>query len=349
MESRTQIEETAARWVARRDRKDLSQADEQELAAWLQASIAHRVAFIRLDSMWREANRLKALGAGVGAGVVPAPGEWQRSPFLGKKVPQGRPVTVQTASGKPRNRPVVRLRVLAASVLVGAIAVGTAWMMKSAGPAYQTHVGSIEGVTLADGSRVLLNTDSKIRVEISATERRIQLNRGEAFFDVAKEPTRPFVVVAGEQRVVAVGTKFSVRRFEHRSDEVQVVVTEGRVRMEPPTSAVKLPPVTVAAGNIARGSGAGVLLDAEPERPVDEYLTWRTGFLMFRATPLAEAAAEFNRYNATKIVIDDAAVGAVRIGGNFRSDNVEVFVRLVERSFPVRVERHGERIVLTAN
>lgn len=370
-----EIEETAAAWLTRRESDAWSEADEANLKAWLHASTAHRVAFIRLEAAWRQANRLKALGAGIPRGEVPTPGEWRQSPFFdtrGDRARSGadagtaaradrltrspvgedaRPRTkdrARAARREERSRWVARSRVVAASVVL-TFAFGIGWYFWPAGPAYETSVGGVEAVALSDGSNVTLNTNSEIRVALTDTERHIELMRGEAFFDVAKDPARPFVVLAGGQRVVAVGTKFSVRRAERRADEVRVVVTEGRVRVGPVAGvAPELPPAEVAAGSIARAGGAGVLIEEQPARPVDEYLSWRSGYLVFRATALADAVAEFNRYNTTKLVIEDPAVAAIEIGGNFRSTNVDAFVRLLKDGFSIRVEQRGDEIVLTA-
>lgn len=353
-----EIEQAAAVWLARRDRSDWSEADEAQFTRWLQASTAHRVAFVRLETMWSTANRLKALGAGVRHGVVPAPGEWHRSAFLHKRSDDTRSSDgleesfedPPMAAAQRSWRSLPRVRGLAAAVLV-ATTLSVGWYLWPAGPAYRTPVGSVEAVALSDGSNVTLNTNSEIRVSMTDTERRIELKRGEAFFEVAKDPQRPFIVVAGDQRVVAVGTKFSVRRAESGANEVRVVVTEGRVRIGPAAGGVgpELPAAEVAAGSIARSGGAGVLLDAKPARPVEEYLSWRSGYLMFRDTALADAIAEFNRYNSTKLVIEDRAIAEIQIGGNFRATNVDAFVRLLEDGFPIRVERHGDEIVLMAN
>lgn len=175
----------------------------------------------------------------------------------------------------------------------------------------------------------------------------VPLAQGEAFFEVAKDPNRPFVVEAGEQRFIAVGTKFSVRRD---SGSNRLIVTEGRVRIEAkPTliSRESAQATEVSAGGVARSGGAGILVQEKPVAEAEVMLSWRSGYLVFEQTPLADAVAEFNRYNETKIVIDDAVVAGILIGGNFRSTNVEAFVRLLEDGFPLRIERQGERIVLS--
>jgi transmembrane sensor len=198
---------------------------------------------------------------------------------------------------------------------------------------------------MADGSKVMLNTDTQLRVAMTDEERRIDLKRGEAFFDVAKDPHRPFVVTAGTERVIAVGTKFAVRRD---AGSVRVVVTEGAVRMETLGKDI-VDARPLAAGTVARTSEAGLLLQTKPLPEAEEYLSWRDGVLVFRETTLANAIAEFNRYNTHKIVIEDAAVAEMRVAGNFRSTNVDAFVRLLGQGYPLRVERHHDKIVLKAN
>ena len=206
-------------------------------------------------------------------------------------------------------------------------------------------VGSVTSVPITDGSTVTLNTNSRIRVAVSDHERRVELNRGEAFFEVAKDPTRPFVVVVGNRRVVAVGTKFSVRRDEQ--NEVRVIVTEGRVRIEPMNEAEAVP-AELTAGAIARGAGESVLIQKRPIDEIEEALSWRKGYLVFRDTPLAEAVTEFNRYNNRRVVIDDPELAQIPIGGNFRATNLDAFVRLMEDGFALRAEFRGNEILLRA-
>lgn len=365
MESSIQIEEAAAVWLARRDGGTWSEADEAEFSQWLRASTANRVAFVRLDAAWQRANRLKALGAGVGSGAVPRAGQWRHSPPFERLHPPAalslhslcaiderdapaKPES-EASSGALRKARRIRFLSLAATVLIAAT-IGIGWYLWPDGPSYRTPIGGLAAVPMSDGSRIILNTNSEVRVAVTQTERRVELSRGEAFFEVAKDPARPFVVKAGDKRIIAIGTKFSVRRDERRSGEVLVVVTEGRVRVE--SGATRLagavvPPAEVSAGRIARSGDAGVLIQEKPLAETEEILSWRSGYLIFRDITLADAVAEFNRYNTNKIVIEDAAVAGIRIGGNFRSTNVTAFVRLLEDGFPIRVEQRDERIILT--
>jgi transmembrane sensor len=203
---------------------------------------------------------------------------------------------------------------------------------------------------MPDGSNVTLNTDSQIRIALTDTERRVELGHGEAFFEVSKDPKRPFVVRAGDKRVIAVGTKFSVRR---EGDDIEIVVTEGKVRVEDGAAGQDSrvggsADVFLTPGSIARADDAGVLVQRRTLPEAEEHLSWRTGWLMFRDLGLADAIAEFNRYSARKIVIQDPGIASLKIEGNFRATNVEAFVRLLESGFPVRAEVRADQILLTA-
>jgi transmembrane sensor len=355
MESSTRIEEIAASWIARRDSAAFSAADAEQLEHWLQASIAHRVAFVRLDAAWRQANRLKALGAGVSPGHVPEPGEWRQSPYFERRAPATDPALEAGAasepetmredsgpSGRSKLNVAHRSRALAA-VLLLALAAGLGWYLWPGAPSYRTEVGGLAAVPMSDGSKITLNTDSVVRVAVSEAERRVELDQGEAFFEVAQDARRPFVVRVGSRRVIAVGTKFSVRRD---AEELRVVVTEGRVRVEKDVgdTITQLP-----AGAVARTGGGGVLVQRKSIPQVEELLSWRSGFVVFHQTALADAVAELNRYNTRKIVIADPSVAALRISGNFRATNVEAFARLLEQGFSIRALTNDENIVLSAD
>jgi transmembrane sensor len=100
------------------------------------------------------------------------------------------------------------------------------------------------------------------------------------------------------------------------------------------------------AGSVAHAVDAGVLVQEESPARVEESLSWRSGILVFHDITLADAVAEFNRYNTRQIVIEDPAVARLRIAGNFRATNVEAFVRLVEHGYPLRVEQQGDEVIL---
>lgn len=355
MENRQQAESSAAAWIARRERDDWSASDEAELDAWIRATTDNRVAWLRLNAAWQQTNRLKSLTTSVPRGTVPAPDQislpFYASGAEDKHVdPADAPTTVCAEDSSVR-RTKAAFQALAASIVL-AVAAALSWVFWPSGPSYHTEVGALQVVPLPEGSRVTLNTDSEIRLAVTEKERRVDLEHGEAFFEVAKDPERPFVVTAGTKRVIAVGTKFSVRR---ENDEIRVFVTEGKVRVE--QDAERSSGATVragdeggailAAGSIARANDDSVLVQERSVADVEQLLTWRTGHLAFDKTPLADAVAEFNRYNKRKIVIQDPSVAAIRVGGNFRATNVDGFVRLIASDLPVTATQQGNEIILT--
>ena len=360
-----QIEQAAADWLARRDSGDWSAQAQAQLDAWLAESTAHRVAFLRLSAAWSEGGRLKALAAGTEPGQMPERGAWTAPPFAARAEPAagaddgdtdaaqpaaaGSPARADARVFAPRPRAPRRYGArLAAAAAVGAVALSMFWGWSLYGKveqaSYRTAIGDLTTVPLADGSRATLSSDSRIEVALSRAQRRVELRQGEAFFDVAKDPGRPFAVEAGGRRVVAVGTHFSVRRD---GGDLRVVVTEGTVRLESePIDGHRQPTTLLPAGSIALAGPNGVLVRSVSVDEAERVVDWRNGYLVFRDTPLAAAAAEFNRYNARKLVIGDTAAGELRVGGNFRWSNAEVFVGLLEQAMPVRAERLHDRIVL---
>jgi len=351
VESSTEIERAAAAWLARRDAPGWSERDEAELAAWLE-STAHRVAWLRLQAAWEQSDRLRALAAGMPPDHVPARGSWNHSRFSRRA---GHNVALEDANsgehptGAGRAADMLRGRLLrwlaaAAVLLLVAGALGfQSWRMRALEEAtYATAVGELRTVSLADGSRATLSSGSELGVTLARNERHIALRRGEAFFDVAKDADRPFVVQSGKRSVVAVGTHFAVRAD---GEALRVIVVEGSVRLTSATPEATMPAL-LSAGMIAVADAGGVHTRTYPVDRAEEMLSWRTGLLSFRATPLAEAASEFNRYNTRKLVIDDPAIGAMPISGNFRWSNTDAFVRLVEQGFALHAERRGDDIVL---
>jgi transmembrane sensor len=350
-----QIDAAASAWLIRRDSESWSAADQACFEEWLDASTLNRVAFLRLELAWDDAARLKALGAGIAGDNPPPPGHWNVTPFFDPTTPDSPSETESSRAGKVRGSGSPRLgrrgsRFVAAAALLLAIGVGAYVGFTPHGELYATPIGGLASVPMADGSQVTLNTDSQIRIALSETERRVELGHGEAFFEVSKDAARPFVVRAGNKRVIAVGTKFSVRR---EGNVVQVVVTEGKVRVEDraPAHGYRADgsaDVFLTPGSIARADDSGVLVQRKTLPEAEQQLSWRAGVLMFRDQTLGEAAAEFNRYNVHKIVIREPSVAALKIEGNFRATNVEAFVRLLESGFPVRAETHADQIVVAA-
>ena len=328
------IELCAAEWLARREFGAWADDDEAALQAWLGAETAHRVAFLRLQAAWAESDRLQALAAGWRQPGPPPRGYWT--------TPAGE--RIELARREPtRSARLPRIAAAAVLVIACTLATGLGWRSYNRvdSAQYRTALGATSILPLADGSQATLASDSRIDVRLSRQQRHVALEQGEAFFSVAKDPGRPFVVAAGGHDVVAVGTRFSVRRD---GSDLRVVVTEGTVRLE--SRGATRPAALLPAGSIALVRNDDVLVRSVPLEDAEHLLDWRQGLLAFRDTTLSEAAAEFNRYNARKLVIGDAEAGALRIGGSFRADNATAFVRLLEQGFPVRADASGDRIVL---
>jgi transmembrane sensor len=226
---------------------------------------------------------------------------------------------------------------------------------------YATTAAGYERARLADGSTIELNTSSAARVSFSVAERRVKLESGEAHFEVTPDPARPFVVHAGGVAVRAVGTAFNVR---FSGDAVEVTVTEGKVAVTPSPDAGPAPseqdttyvePVSRHPTLVAANQRLAIPLAAATPAPVVELLApaevratlaWQRRVTDFSDTPLAEVAARFNRHNELQLVIGDPELGARRIGGMFALDDVEAFVRLLERDAIVRAERDGDTVRL---
>jgi len=381
----TRIEHEAADWLARRDSGAWSEADARAFAEWQGASTAHRIAVLRIETTWQRADRLQALGAGVPRGQIPAPGSWRVSPFFergqrgvatvsggAEDVATGaerserseRSERFESSEGSGSSEDAVTDSMPAPALLAkkraGGIRAPRAWaamLVLALGGAiaayflaydpdtYRADIGAIKVISLADGSTVTLNTNTVVHVRLSGTARRIDLERGEAFFEVAKDPGRPFLVSAAGERVIAVGTQFSVLR---RAADTRVVVTEGKVKVEEFKGGAAVGPATeLPAGSIAQVGSAGVLVKQGSLEEAEAYTSWRSGYITLNDTELATAVAEFNRYNKKQLVIGDPSIATLRVGGNLRAANVEAFVRVLEEGFPVRAQDQGDHIVLT--
>lgn len=342
-----EIERTASIWLARRDAGGWSDRQQAALDAWLAESVAHRVAFLRLEAAWTETARLKAFATGETGSGVPARGAWAHSPYFAQPAGGGRqPTRVRTAHKHGRRRwPLFAS--LAASLLAIAVVVGAyAWRDYThvETGAWRTALGAQQVVQLPDGSTATLGSETGLRMAFSRARRDLDLASGEAFFDVAHDAARPFVVRVEGYDVTAVGTRFDVRRGHDR--KLRVVVTRGLVRLQPANAPGKAATM-LPAGSIAMVDGGDVLVQRVAPGEARERLSWRDGYAVFHGTPLAEAVEEFNRYNTRKIVIADPSLDALRVGGNFRLDNSAAFVRLMQEVFPVQADPRGDRIVLS--
>lgn len=323
MSSAMEIEERAAHWLARRQEPQWSSADQAALDAWLQESTSHEVAFLRLEYGWSKVDRLTVL---------------RKPPVPRQEIEEARPVPAHRSV----RRPLAWLA--AAAVLVMSVALFYFYGDVFTRDLYATTIGGHEVVPLPDGSRIELNTDTRVRTSFTADTRSVWLERGEAYFDVARDPARPFVVYAGNRRVTVLGTKFSVR-LDPDANRVQLAVAEGRVQFEQIRVSEPAPPTIATGGEKVIAEGATLRVESRTVESVATDLSWRQGVLMFDHTTLAQAAEEFNRYNRKRLVVESAAA-QIRIGGSFEAANVDGFVRLLHDTFGLNVaESEGQILV----
>lgn len=323
MESALEIEERAALWLVRRQEAGWSTADQARLDAWLRESTAHEVAYLRLESGWGKVERLAALRRS----PMPSP---QPSDTHGPAHLWSRIGSHPGAWG-----------IAAAGLLLGLVILAI-YQRSLPSNVYATDVGGHEIVRLADGSRIELNTDSRVQVDLTGQARTVWLRRGEAYFEVAREPSRPFVVYAGSRRLTVLGTKFSVR-LDPDAHRVQLAVAEGRVRLEGLGPEAESQPLIAVGGDRAVAVGSSTRLESRSVEAVSNHLSWRRGLLTFDQTTLIDAAGEFNRYNRTRIVIEPGAAD-IQIGGRFEATNVDAFARLLEDGFGLQVVESDSEI-----
>lgn len=326
MNHASRIEARAAAWIAHRDGDDWSQALQRELDAWLDESTAHRVAYLRLHAAWQRCDRLRALRASDSA---------------------LRPVNVASfVPSAPRPRPMglpawsYRVAAGVAALSLAVVLVGDPTLPGNE-QVFATPLGARVTVSLQDGSKLTLNTSTELRAKIERAERTVWLDNGEAYFDIAHDPSRPFVIVAGKRRVTVVGTKFTLRRD---GDRLEVDVVEGRVQLQ----VRDLSPTLLSRGDKAVGEGNNVLVKSKTDQRAVAAPSWLEGRLVFDQMTIAQAATEFNRYNHKKLVVADPTAAAIRIGGSFEATNVEGFAHLIHSGFGLAVESNDERILISS-
>jgi transmembrane sensor len=333
MNERERIEADAARWLARQDAGRWTADDQRALDDWLRESTAHRVAWLRLDAAWRRVGAMADLPS-----PTPAPAA---------------AAAVWPPAGAGR-------RIWITFGAAAAVVTAAAWLslrVPAGLETYSTAVGARESVSLADGSHITLNTHTRARSLINASERRVWIDEGEVFFQVQHDPTRPFVVTAGSARITVLGTQFRVR---HERGRTEVTVLEGRVQFDSPAGAkveaaprgsagspvTPPPPLRLARNEAVVTEGDSLLLAAKTPEQVRHELSWRQGRLEFEERTLGEIAAEFNRYNRKQLAVDPT-VADLRLGGSFEADNVVGFVRLVRDGFGLKVSEEGSQVRLS--
>lgn len=297
------LDRDAAEWAVAMER-GLSSDEQATLDVWLAKDPRRQGALIRAQAIWA-------------AAVGPTPVEAVRP---------------ETAT---RRR-----------MLVGALAAGVAGSIGlgvhlARERTMRTRRGEVRRLSMADGSEAVMNAQTRMAVRFSEAQRRVDLRNGEAWFDVAKDAARPFVVSTPAAQVVAVGTAFSVMEV---GDATEVVVTEGTVRVTPTDGGLA---ILATAGETVRIDAGRPMRKAalDPGR-VRRRLAWREGLIMLDGETLAEAAAEFNRYNTRQIRVSPD-VADNRVVGVFRIHDEEGFAKANADLLMLNISSSADEIVLT--
>ena len=292
------IDATAAQWVARMDSENWTEADDLALEDWLNLDIRHRGALVQAQALWTTLS--------------------DQRPFQ----------SINEDVEQPVSDPGRRSLLLWAGGALAASIVGGLYLA-DAGSSYSTEIGEVRRVALDDGSTAALNTDSKVEIAFAKKARVVRLDRGEVWFEVHKDTTRPFEVEAGDIRVRAVGTAFAVRR---RADGAEIGVTEGVVEVWKIGN--ESPRMRLRAGEaaIVSDSSAVVREQWEPD-VVERSLAWRTGKIDLVGTRVKDAIADINRYNKRKVILADPSLAGEEFDGVFRTNDPEGFARVIAGSF----------------
>ena len=304
------INEQAMRWVAVLDRDGPSADREAQLEAWLAGDSRRQGAFLRAQAAWSALDR---------ASVASTAGD--RAP-------------------PSRRRLLIGGGALAASFAGGAA--GWLGWREMRAVRIETARGEIRRVPLHDGSLAVVNTSTEVKVDLRPEFRSARIAEGEAWFQVARIPERPFVVAAGDVRVRAIGTAFSVRRMDRGA---LIQVTEGNVEawcVSDPQRVVRLGP----GGRAYVAPNAPPAVAGKIEADIDRSLAWRTGLIILDGDTLAEAAAEFNRYNDRQIRIENTDLAGETYVGRFRTNEPEAFVKAVTLTLGARAAATPDGFVI---
>jgi transmembrane sensor len=209
---------------------------------------------------------------------------------------------------------------------------------------FQTQIGETRPIDLEDGSRILLDTQSRVRVDYTATARDVELLEGRAHFEVAKDAHRPFRVRTESVEVVAVGTKFDVATLRGRTT---VTLIEGHVNVRSLLATPQSAPNTAAmvAGQQLGVTRDGQLTDNKVVK-IDNVTAWQRGTIVLDDVPLPDALASLNRYSMTQIVIPGSALQSRRVSGVFRAGDVETEALALQRYFGLRETSHSDRTIV---
>jgi len=357
-ERNEQVIDEASRWFIECRSGELDAADRREFVRWLKRSPEHVCAYMEISEAYSAVPEVQALQGPVLAQLT------ERLRARLENEPNVLPleqaqISVPASRATPGPRKALALRpiwIAATSVLC--VATFLIWRLVFQNT-YATDIGEQRAIDLEDGSRVELNAGSKIQVRYSAHQRRIDLLRGQALFQAARDERRPFTVTSGETRVQALGTRFDVDR---RASRTIVSVIEGRVALlaerdpvEPaPSSGSAAPPAMPlpAAVPMLLVAGEQAVITSNSAHKAEHAnaaasIAWTHGEVEFDQTPLGEVADEFNRHNRRILVIDGADLANLRITCVYSLDDADSLIRFLRSQPDLTVSEAGTEIHVT--
>jgi transmembrane sensor len=330
---RSSIATEAADWYARLRAENVTELDAVRFRAWVAGDPERRREFEQLDAFWDNLDAIEKSPEVLR----------ERAAIARRRALSAKPAVTPAATMRRYKRKGIWATAAAVLLVVGTLLL----VQRQTTDRYVTTVGEQRSVPLADGSVVTLNTATEIRLHFSAYHRGVELVSGQANFEVAKDASRPFVVIAGGSEVRAVGTQFDVYKT---ADKVTVTLIEGKV-------AIKEAPVKAGASTVEVSLAAGEQLSYETKTgavrrasaDIPRVSAWRARKLDFSDTPLTDAIAEANRYSRVQIELDAPELQAARISGTFEAGRSDLFVEGLQTYFQLNVDRSADRrIVLTA-
>jgi transmembrane sensor len=320
------IRAQAAVWVTDLHGPERSAALEAGLRRWLAEDPRHRQAFELATDAWQSSGNLPAH----------LPDE---------------PRALAPLTSSPRARSSsghARVAFAGAAALALLLAASFYWLKD---PALATGPAEQRTVELADGTEVTLNANSRLRVNYTDRARQVTLTHGEALFNVTKHQSRPFVVIIGDRKVIALGTRFEVRLEDSHDASFTVTLIEGRVAVESRSAPNSIPIEPINAVTLLKPGQrlriAANKPDALDAPAIDKVTAWQHGQLIFEDTSIRDAAAEFNRYGKPRLRIDASVPSVIRVGGVFRIGDPDSFARAMANAYQLRIQGTGDEIELT--
>lgn len=349
LENSNDLTTEACAWIAQLESESMKSDDLAAFKEWVQRSPAHLREIKRLAKLSSELNVLTDMALPLKVAAE----QRRRVSILDLKV------------RRPNLQYLTGIICLVAVFFVGSYWLDNSSVSVSEPILYTTEIGGHREILLSDGTRLNLNTDSEIEVDYSLERRKVRLLKGEAFFEVAHNANRPFIVYAAETSVRAVGTAFVVHLMPKK---FEVTVTEGKVELsqsvlneqvvkdsenrladslrdrQEATSTKEVPIYLEAGEKVVFDKSDQIYLQEElvetvSEREIKRMLSWQDGLLDFSETPLIEVINDLRRYTPMIIEISDPELRNLKFGGLFRTDELQALFNALETTFDIKVER----------